>query len=184
MTTTSLQPRSLSIHGIHLVDDLPRQEETLNTTMVNSASSHSVVARNTQRATIQQCRTFRYLGYITWTTAEGWTGYENDNVIAHRKGCITFRLPFTSTQLRMQYISGMGTPSYALNVTHIIQDQSKLGRRVFDIMTDEGDPGQLHRLLSGRELSLYSIIRAGSEEINLFFVSMTRYTMCIVLHGC
>jgi hypothetical protein len=94
--------------------------------------------------------------------------------VAHRKGRITFRLPFTSTQLRMHYDGGMGTPSCALNVTQVIDRYSELGRRLFTIIRPNGDPEKLRELISSRELSIYSVYRFGSLECNLFFVGIIR----------
>lgn len=186
MTSMPLQPTTLSKNGVQLMDGASESETTSTTTLVNSACSQSNVAQSFRRRTNQQCRTFQYLGCITWTITDGWTGDENDNVnhMTYRKGCITFPLPFTSTQLSMHYYDGMGTPSYALNVTHIIPNESKLGRRLWGLMRPGADPQALHELVSRRELSLYSIFQFGDQEYNLFFVRIMPWPMWFALRGC
>lgn len=183
MTTIPLQSPSLSSTRIQLMDESPKLERTSNTTLADYTSPQSTIARSIRRATNQQSRTFQYLSYITWTITDGWIGGDEDNSMAHRKGSITFRLPFTSTQLSVHYDGGMGAPTYALNVTHVIEEHSELGRKVWALMRPWSDPGELHRLVSGRELSIYSVFRSWSRETNLFFVRITRST-CFVLLAC
>lgn len=161
-------------------------EGASNTTLADYTSAKSTMARNIQRAINQQNRTFQYLSYITWTITDDeiWRAGDGDNnSIANRKGSITFRLPFTSTRLSLHYDGGMGAPTYALNVTHVIEEHSELGRKVWALMRPWSDPGELHRLVSGRELSIYSVFRSWSRETNLFFVRITRST-CFVLLAC
>lgn len=123
----------------------------------------------------QSRRTFQYMGCITWTIADGRTGHDDDDdSLAYRKGSITFRLPFTSTQLSMNYFGGIGTPSYALNVNHIIEDRSELGRRLWELMSPGSDLKELHELISGRELSIYSVLRSHYQETNIYFVRVIR----------
>ena len=174
MSQIQLQPPSLPSNGIKSINQPPKLETTPNLALINSAPYQFSLARNNRRATHQQRRTFRYLGYITWTVDDSWIGDENDDVthVAHRKGRITFRLPFTSTQLRMHYDGGMGTPSCALNVTQVIDQYSELGRRLCTIMTPDGDLEKLRELISSRELSIYSVYRRWHEEYNLFFVGI------------
>lgn len=186
MTTIPLQSPSLSSTRIQLMGESPKKERTSNTTLADYTSPESTTARNIRRATNQQSRTFQYLKYITWTITDGWIGGDEDDdndSIAHRKGSITFRLPFTSTQLSMHYDDGMGAPTYALNVTHVIEEHSELGRQVWALMRPWSDPQELHKLVSGRELSIYSVFRSCSRETNLFFVCFTRST-CFVLLIC
>lgn len=118
-------------------------------------------------------RTYRYLGCITWTIADGWIGDDEDdaNLIAYRRGSIVVRLPFTSTQINAHYNVGMGTPSFALNVVHVIEAQSELGMRLSGLMQPGSDLRRLYGMFSERELSMYSIIRLRNLEMNLFFVS-------------
>lgn len=116
------------------------------------------------------------MGGVTWTVTDGWTGDEGDivNRMAHRKGSIAFRLPFTSTELSMHYHGSMGTPSYALNVTHVIEEYTELESQLWAAM--RGDLEKLHRLISERKLSLYSLLRTRAGEMNLFFVRIIVYT--------
>lgn len=141
--------------------------------LVTIPSSQPTVARNIRRPSHQHSRTFRYLGYITWTVNDSWIGDEDDDPsrVAHRKRSITFRLPFTSTRLSMYYQCDLGTPSYALNVSHVIEVHSELGRQLIAVMG--GSPRELQKLLSGRKLSLYSLFKTRSGENNLFFVCIT-----------
>lgn len=142
--------------------------------LVNRASSQSIVSRHGRQSMNQLRRTSQYMGCITWTIADGRTGYDDDDSLAYRKGSITFRLPFTSTQLSMHYFGGIGAPSYALNVNHIIEDRSELGRRLWDLMSPGSDLKELHELISGRELSIYSVFRSHSQETNIYFVRIIR----------
>lgn len=144
--------------------------------LVTIPSSQTTVARNIPRSTDHNRHTVRYLGYITWTVNDSWIGDEHDdpNRIAHRKGSITFQLPFTSTRLSIHYQCGLGTPSYALNVSHVIEKHSELGRQLQAVMC--GSLRELQKLLSGRKLSLYSLVKSHSGEINLFFVRITECT--------
>lgn len=158
--------------------DKPLQsKKSSNTALLNCVSQQPIVSLSLRRETNQQRRTSRYLGCITWTTTDGRIGDDDDgNSIAYRKASIAFRLPFTSSQLSVHYVGGMGTPSYALNVTHIIEDNSDLSKRLWDLMSPGRDPKELCELISGRELSIYSVIRgSGSREMTLFFVRITRW---------
>lgn len=180
MTAKPLQSLLPSNHGIPAMGQSFQPEKSSKTTLSNRAPSQPIVSLNIHRATKQQCRTSRYLGCITWTIADGRIGDDDDvNRIAFRKTSIAFRLPFTSSQLRVHYVGGMGTPSYALNVTHIIEDKTELNQRLWGLMSPRQDPKRLHELISARELSIYSVIRDGSREMNLFFVRITRWaTRC------
>jgi hypothetical protein len=130
----------------------------------------------------QQSRTFRYLGYITWTVTDGRIGggdEGDDNRMAYRKGRITIRLPCTSTQLNMHFNSGVGSPSYALNVTQVIERHSELGERIWGLMRDGGEKS-LHEMISKRELSIYSVLRKDVREMNLFFVRERQWYLLLV----
>lgn len=172
MTTRPIQALTLSSNSTQHMNESSEPQRSPSTTLPAFTASPPAVARNIRQATSRHCRSFRYLGYITWTIADDCTGDDDDNVnrFAHRKGSISFKLPFTSTQLRMHYFGGMGTPSYALNVTHVIEERSELGRRLRSLMSSEDGTGVLNRLISERELSLYSIVKHQDREMNLFFV--------------
>lgn len=184
MKTIPLQSSSLSSTGIQPMDESPKPKTISDTNPADCATPRSIMARNIRRATNQRSFTFQYLRYITWTIADGWIEEEDDeaNGITHRKGSITFRLPFTSTQLNMHYDGGMGAPTYALNVTHVIEEHSELGKQVWALMRPWSDPGELHRLVSGRELSLYSVFRSCFRETSLFFVRIKRSTCLCFLY--
>lgn len=154
--------------------------------LVNVSSLPSTVARNMCRSTNQHCRTFRYFGYITWTIADHRTVDNNDkgSNIMHRAGSVSVQLPLTSMQLNMQYFCGMGTPSYALNVTHIIESTSELGRRLRNLVIHDNDPRNLHELISGRQLSLYSIYRWYGRDLNLFFVCNIPWYLWLAFYAC
>lgn len=159
------------------MDKSTKLETSSSTLFKDSAPSQYALDQKFRRAKNQQCRTFRYLDYITWTTTDGWIGDDDDddaNRIAYRKGRITFRLPFTTTQYSMHYGGGMGTPSYALNVAHIIDQHSQLGSRLYRFMCPSADPKELHELISSRKLSIYSVYRCGYHDFNLFFVGSMR----------
>lgn len=181
-----LQATSPLSNGIHQMDETPDLETTSNSTLVDSACSQCNVARSIWRPRNQRRRTFRYLGCITWTVTEGWVGNDDDDVndMTHNRRCITFQLPFTSTQLSMHYYGGIGTPSYALNVTHIIEEYSELSFRIWKIMRPGGDPEELHDLVSRRKLSLYSMYRYHDQEFNLFFVRIMQRATWFALRGC
>lgn len=169
---TAGPPRAslLSNNTTHQVNESHRSEEISNTMLVTIPYLQPTVARNIRRTTDNNFHTFRYLGYITWTVNDSWIKDVDGNPrrIAHRKGSITFRLPLTSTRLRMHYQCGLGTPSYALNVSHVIEEHSELGSQLQAVMG--GSPRELQRLLSGRKLSIYSLFKTRFGEMNLFFV--------------
>lgn len=173
MTAGPPQAALLSNNRIDPVDKSHKSEEISSTMLATIPSSQPTVARYVRRNTDHNRHTFRYLGYITWTVNDSWIGDEDGDPsrIAHRKGSITFRLPFTSTRLSMHYQCGLGTPSYALNVSHIIEEHSELGSQLQAVMG--GSLRQLQRLLSRRKLSLYSLFKTHSGEMNLFFVRIT-----------
>lgn len=174
MTATPLHLLAPSNYCSHLLGKSRQPEKYSDTTLANRASSPATVSLDTRRVTNQQSRTSGYFGFITWTVAERRIGNENDvKSTVYRKESITIRLPFTSTQLRIHYFGGMGTPSYTLNVTHVIEDESKLGHKLCLLMRPGGDVKELHELISGRKLSIYSVYRRGSNEMNLFFVRIT-----------
>lgn len=174
MTATPLHSLAPSNYCSHLLGKSRQPEKYSDTTLANRASSPVTVSLDTRRVTNQQSRTSRYFGFITWTVAE--RPIEDENYLkstVYRKESITIRLPFTSTQLRMHYFGGMGTPSYTLNVTHVIEDESDLGHKLHVLMRPGGDVKELHELVSARKLSIYSVYRRGRNEMNLFFVRIT-----------
>lgn len=182
-TLVPARPSSLSSNDIEVMDESPKIDTGSSPLLNNSAPSQYAVAKF-RRSRNQQYRTFRYLGYITWTITDGWIGDDDDddaNHIAYRKGRITFQLPFTSTQYSMHYDGGMGTPSYALNVAHIIDKSSALGRRLFRLMRPDGNPEELRELISSRKLSIYSVYRWDDEDFNLFFVGIMRWSVSFAL---
>lgn len=166
----------LSSNRIHLVDKSPKLGKTPNAIRATIPNLQPTVARNIRRPTHQHRGTFRYLGHITWTVTDSRIGDGDDdpNRVAHRKGYIIFRLPFTSTRLNMHYQCGLGTLSYALNVSHVIEQHSELGSQLRAVMV--GKPTELQKLLSGRKLSLYSLFKTRFGEMNLFFVRITECT--------
>lgn len=175
MTATPLRLLSPSNHGSQLTGKSSKPMESSNSMLVNCDSSQSIVPRNGRQAMNQRRHTSQYMGCIAWTIADGRTGHDNnDDSLAYRKGSITFRLPFTTTQLSMHYVSGMGAPSYALNVTHIIEDRSELGRRLWGLISPRSELKELHKMISGGELSIYSVFRSQSRETNIYFVRSTR----------
>ncbi|KAG8161627.1 hypothetical protein KVR01_008614 [Diaporthe batatas] len=151
-------------------------QETPVMALEDSAPHQYHMAQEIRRTPRKRNRTFRYLGGITWVTSDTWNGgdeSDGDNHIAHREGRITFRLPYTSKELTIYYAHGMGTPSYALNVVHIIELNSKLGLRLWQLMTHGSDVDKLHKLISKRKLSLYSILRHSDRDLNLFFLAVS-----------
>lgn len=112
----------------------------------------------------------RYLGLVTWTTAETWSEDPSDDLrsVTERRGSITLQVPLSSVQIDFHYTLFMGTPSYALNVNHVIDPYSELGQQIGDIMVRRRDLPKLRRLLSDRKLSVYSLYRGS----NLFSVSV------------
>lgn len=176
MTAGPPQAALLSNNRIDPMDKSHKFEEIPSTMLVTVPSSQLTVARSIRRTIDHNRHTFRYLGYITWTVNDSWIGDEDGdpNRIAHRKGSITFQLPFTSTRLSIHYQCGLGTPSYALNVSHVIENHSELGRQLQAVM--RGSLKELQKLLSGRKLSLYSLVKNHSGEMNLFFVCITAFT--------
>lgn len=193
MAASLLQSPSSPSNTSHLVVLSPAPENTRNSTKENNASSQSQVAANLRTATRNYRRTSKYLGYVTWTTIDGWTGVgggdddDDDDeekevqLITYRKEIFSLRLPFTSIQLDLENTSAMGNPSYALNVTHIITRNSDLGRRICSLLLRKGGTGELHRLLSKRELSMYSLCSMYNSEMNLFWVCTT-YAINVAWH--
>lgn len=177
MTAGPPQAHLLSNNKIYLVDTSPKSGGTSNTMLATIPNLQTTVARNIRGPTHQHRRTFRYLGYISWTVNNSWIGDgdHDPNRIAYRKGAITFRLPFTSTRLSVHYQCGLGTPSYALNVSHVIEEHSELGRQLRTMM--RGNTRELQRLLSVRQLSLYSLFKTPLGEMNLFFVRITDFIL-------
>lgn len=165
-----LQPPPQPSGGGELVIPSSIPETASVATSAGMSSSQLSAVLSTQRTTNKQCHTSRYFGYITWTTVESRDKDNKTNPAPHKKGLVIFRLPFTAIQLDLHYTCGMGTPSYALNVTHVIENTTELGKQLDDLMISKGDPKELHRLISERQLSLYSLFSIYNREMNLFFV--------------
>ncbi|KAK2605471.1 hypothetical protein N8I77_008305 [Diaporthe amygdali] len=157
--------------GQFVVPSSAPETASVDTSAAISSSQLSAVL-STQSTTDKQRHTSRYLGHITWTTVEIIDKDSKTKSVPHRKGLVTIRLPFTAMQLDLHYNCGMGTPSYALNVTHVIDYTTELGEQLSDLMIDQSDPKELHRLISERQLSLYSLYRMHNRETNLFFWSV------------
>ncbi|KAK7737790.1 hypothetical protein SLS53_006410 [Cytospora paraplurivora] len=117
----------------------------------------------------ERSQSSRYMGFVTWTTIESWHGEhgEDHKSIPGRRGIIQVRLPLSSVKVDFHYTHFMGTPSYALNINHIIDRTSELGIKIGDLFrSDERDLLKLKKLLSNRELSLYSVVW---NDANLFY---------------
>lgn len=87
-------------------------------------------------------------------------------------------------QCSLHYYGGMGTPSYALNVTHIIDHNSELGQRLFYLMRPDGALEELREMVSSRELSIYSVYQNVGEECNLYFVGIMLWSLSFSLNEC
>lgn len=121
------------------------------------------------KATREKRHSSRYMGLVTWTTIDTSVedGHGKDSeMMPNRKGNITLRLPFSSVRFDFYYSQSMGSPSYALNINHVIDRWSELELELQDIMFKQNLVG-LKRLLSDRKLSIYSCI----SDSNLFYVS-------------
>lgn len=181
------QPPSPSSNRVELLDKSPSPERGSSMSLRISEPSPYVVDRRSRRVQHHKCRTFRYLGCITYTITEGWIGDDGENDAdrtAYRKGHITFRLPLTSTEYSIHYDVGIGNPSYALNVAHIIDEHSELGQRLHMLMWPDADTQELQEMISKRELSIYSVYRWEDEDVNLFFVSITQGSLWFALSEC
>lgn len=115
-------------------------------------------------------------GPVTWQVFETCVddGDEGLGTNRSRKGRIKLRIPFTWWQMRFEYVPSMGCPSYALNVDHIIPEDSRLGLEIEDTFMSKN----LHELktaLSERRLSLYSSWGC----INLFYVSLAAFAFVV-----
>lgn len=109
----------------------------------------------------------RYMGLVTWTTVESWTEDQSDGskLMPDRRGAISLQVPFSSIQVDLHYTQFMGTPSYALNIIHVIECRSELEQDIRIVMLCQDLP-KLKELLSDRQLSIYSIYNGRS----LFFM--------------
>lgn len=178
LTSSPQQLLSLSSNGTELTNEFLNLEGPSRTVPKDSLASQCTLRRKAQQSRNQQSRTFRYLGYVSWTITDDWIGDDDEDDagrVAHRTGSIAVRLPRTSTLINLQYHVGIGTPSYALNVVHIIEMYSDLGQRLWQLMEPGSDRRKLHELVSERKLSIYSRIRLRDWEMNLFFVCFIFY---------
>lgn len=114
-------------------------------------------------------RSSQYLGLVTWTTVDTWVEAEGDDLTLtpERRGNIALQLPFSSVQVDFHYTRFVGTPSYALNINHVVDPRSKLGAQLHSIMERGTDLSGLKQLLSEGKLTIYSSYRGAS----LFYVS-------------
>ncbi|ROW12760.1 hypothetical protein VMCG_00085 [Cytospora schulzeri] len=107
-----------------------RQETT---SRVHSALSPlpatSLFKGKVSKAMREKRRSSRYMGLVTWTTVETWNEGQSDDdfmFMPNRRGNITLQVPFSSVQVNLHYTHVMGTPSYALNIDHVIDPESEL----------------------------------------------------------
>lgn len=84
------------------------------------------------------------------------------------KVTVTFCLPFTSSRVDFREIYGIGSPSYAMVITHVIEPCSELGQWIEDIMLKTQDTADLNKLFSTNKLSIY----CRHYSYNLFNVSL------------
>lgn len=103
---------------------------------------------------------------LSWETVEPTSADSVDGPSSSIKVFLTVRLPLTSLQIEFCYNSSLGTPSCAMNITHIIDQHSILGDHVFDSMSSLPE---LQRLLSERKISIYSLV----GDLDLFWVGVT-----------
>lgn len=99
----------------------------------------------------------RYMGLVTWTTVESWIEDQGDGskLMPDRRGDVSLKVPFSSIQIDFHYTQFMGTPSYALNINHVIDENSGLAVEIRSVMY-LGDLPKLKELLSDRQMSIYS----------------------------
>lgn len=111
-------------------------------------------------------------GLLTWQTLEHDRDDPHDELDSRPDSwmAIALRLPLTSYRMDFSYVSMMGTPSYALNITHIIEQNSSLYNLVRTIMLHDRSLPGLQILLSERRISIYS--KCG--DMNLFYVSNSK----------
>lgn len=118
------------------------------------------------------CLSMPYLGTVPWEIAryEQTDDHEDDWVLEHTLSdyriTLTLRLPLSSSQLDFRILYGMGGPSCALCITHIIAPESELERSINDVMFRTQDVAGLHRLFVTKKLSIYS----ENRDCNLFNV--------------
>lgn len=170
-TVPSLQTPVLS-YPTNQQSDVPGLREK-TPILTKGAQSHplalSVSGGEVSKATRERRHSYRYMGLVTWTTVDTWTEDQGEDLtlMPERRGNITLQLPFSSVQVDFHYKKFMGTPSYALNVTHIIDPCSDLGRQIHTLVSCR-DLIELKQLLSRRKLSIYSSYNGAS----LFYVSV------------
>lgn len=169
-------PKSLHHPGNTRSDSTSPGREITSAT-IGALSPRPAVPRRTVKigkAMRERRQSSRYMGLVTWTTIESWhEDYgEDDKSTPCRRGNIQVRLPFSSVEVDFQYTHFMGSPSYALNINHIIDRSSELGRKIADLISGDRDLLELKKLLSNRELSLYSVVW---NEANLFYVSSSAH---------
>lgn len=138
----------------------------------------SVFRGNANKATREKRHFSTYMGLVTWTTVKSWNDGQSDDskLMPDRRGKITLQVPFCSVQVDFHYTQFMGTPSYALNINHVIDPSSDFGNYIFSLVLQEDLP-RLKKLLSDRKLSIYSLYGHSS----LFSVSVLAGTSSGVL---
>ncbi|KUI56991.1 hypothetical protein VP1G_04245 [Cytospora mali] len=153
--TTALQYTDNVQSSVSSLQDVPPVE----TQSALSRPAASMSLGRVGRASRKKRHSSRNMGLITWTTVETWAEAQDDafGMPPERSGNITLRLPFTSVQLDLHYTQFLGTPSYALNINHIIDTYSGLGYQITDLFYGRDLLG-LKKLLSERELSIYSVL--------------------------
>lgn len=72
----------------------------------------------------------------------------------------------------------MGSPSFALNVTHNIESHTELAKQLEQLFTSERSLEVLKSLLAERKFSIYSSYSDEYEQTNLFFLRCSR---CITI---
>lgn len=81
---------------------------------------------------------------------------------------MALQLPLSSVRVEFHYTRFVGIPSYAFNISHVVDPRSKLGAQLHSIMGRGTDLSSLKQLLSEGKLSIYSLYRGAK----LFYVSM------------
>lgn len=117
----------------------------------------------------------RCFGLFRWESIQEQS--QDDPAQRHfKQELIVVNIPLSSTRLNFQYSWVMGTPSYALNVTHVIEESSNLGDEVTDLFRERKCLGELRKMLSDRKLSLYSVWKQHDDGrcTNPFYVSGSR----------
>lgn len=108
----------------------------------------------------KHCFSLFYSGTAIWETVNDQHAddLENREALAWvrrrpaSKVTVTFRLPFTSSRVDFRYIYGMGSPSCAMVITHVIAPRSKLEQLIEDIMFATQGTADLDELFFNQEV--------------------------------